>query len=119
MPEMGMIHATIPGSDGSHYKEYSPWYDLAAAIVKMAADDYVKVLRKLWRKGADIKSKRRLIVEKTELEGFFHSGWYEMLTDIDPDRLMYQCRITAKEKEKAAIERANRKKIKELLREAE
>ena len=58
-------------------------------------------------------------MEKAELEDFFHSAWYEILTDIDPDRLIYQCRITAREKEKAAIERANRKKIKELLREAE
>ena len=58
-------------------------------------------------------------MEKAELEDFFHSGWYETLTDIDPDRLIYQCRITAREKEKAAIERANRKRVKELLEAAE
>ena len=82
-------------------------------------DDYIKVLRKLWRGNASLPMKRRLIAEKAELEEFFHSGWYEMLTDIDPDKLIYQCRIRAKEKEMAAIERANKKKIKELLREAE
>lgn len=117
MPEM--IHGTMAGHDGGGYTQYSPWLDLAAAIVKTAADDYVKVLRKLWKRTTDIEKKRKLIVEKAELEEFFHSGWFGMLTDIDPDRLMFQCRITAKEKEKAAIERANRKKIKELLREAE
>jgi len=117
MPEM--IHGTMAGHDSGGYTRYSPWLDLAAAIVKTAADDYVKVLRKLWKRTTDIRKKRKLIVEKTELEEFFRSGWFGMLTGIDPDKLMYQCRITAKEKEKAAIERANRKKIKELLQEAE
>jgi hypothetical protein len=114
-----MIHGTMAGHDGSGYSTYSPWLDLAAAIVKGAADDYIKVLRKLWRGNASITVKRRLIAEKAELEEFFHSGWYGMLTDIDPDKLIYQCRIRAKEKEMAAIERANKKKIKELLSEAE
>ena len=117
----GMMHGTMAGHEPDKGMG-SPWLDLAAAIVKAAADDYVGVLRKLWRKSTgpeDIRKKRILIVEKAELEDFFHSAWYEILTDIDPDRLIYQCRITAREKEKAAIERANRKKIKELLREAE
>ena len=125
------MHGTMAGHEPDKGMD-SPWLDLAAAIVKAAADDYVGVLRKLWRKSTgpeDIRKKRILIVEKAELENFFHSAWYEILTDIpvsrlevtdiDPDRLIYQCRITAREKEKAAIERANRKKIKELLREAE
>ena len=117
----GMMHGTMAGHEPDKGMD-SPWLDLAAAIVKAAADDYVGALRKLWRKNTgpeDIRKKRILIVEKAELEDFFHSAWYEILTDIDPDRLIYQCRITAREKEKAAIERANRKKIKELLREAE
>ena len=117
-----MIHGTMAGHDGSShgaYSAYSPWLDLAAAIVKAAADDYIKVLRRLWRGNASIPVKRKLIAEKAEIEDFFRSGWYDTLTDIDPDKLMYQCRIRAKEKEKAAIERANRKKIKELLKEAE
>ena len=114
-----MIHGTMAGHEGSGYSACSPWLDLAAAIVKTAVDDYIKVLRKLWRGNASLPIKRRLIAEKAELEGFFHSGWYDTLTDIDPDKLIYQCRIRAKEKEMAAIERANKKKIKELLREAE
>ena len=115
------MHGTMAGHEPGLGMD-SPWLDLAAAIVKSAVDDYVRVLRKLWRKSAnpeDIRKKRSLIVEKAELEDFFHSPWYETLTDIDPDRLIYQCKITAREKEKASIERANRKKIKELLREAE
>ena len=117
----GMIHGTMAGHE-SGAESQSPWLDLAAAIIKAAADDYVRILRKLWRKSTspeDIRRKRRLIAEKAALEDFFHSAWYEMLTDIDPDRLIYQCKLLAREKEKTAIERANRKKIKELLKEAE
>lgn len=117
----GVTRGTMAGHD-SCASMHSPWLDLAAAIVKTAADDYVKVLRKLWRKSAkpeDIRKKRKLIAEKAELEDFFHSGWYGTLTDIDPEKMIYQCRIMAKAKEQAAIERANRKKIRILLKEAE
>ena len=114
-----MIHGTMTGRESGRPDEYSPWLELAAAIVKAAVDDYIAVLRKLWRKTTDIKKKRKLIVQKAELEAFFHSEWYEALTDIDPDKLIFQCRLRAKEKEEAAIARANRKKIKELLKEAE
>lgn len=116
MPEL--IHGTMAGHEGG-CNIYSPWLDLAAAIVKTAADDYVRILRRLWRKTTDIRKKRTLIVEKTELEEFFHSGWYETLTDIDPDRLIYQCKMLAKEKELAAIERSNRKRVKQMIKDTE
>ncbi len=114
-----MIHGIVPGRDSSGDNDYSQWLEFAAFIVKDAADIYVLILRKLWRKGIDIQKKRKLIQEKIELEEFFHSEWYEMLTDIDPDRLIYQCRILAKEKEKADITRKNRRKVKKLMKEAE
>ena len=117
MPETGVINASVSRNAAGGYSEYSPWLYLAAGIVKQAADDYVIVLRKLWRKTDDIKTKRDLIVKKAQLEDFFYSSWYQTLTDIDPDKLIYQCRITAKKKEKAAIQRDNQKKIKELLME--
>lgn len=117
--EQSMMHGTMAGHDGGGYSMYSPYLDLAAAIVKTAAEDYIKLLRKLWSRKLDIRQKRKLIVEKTELEEFFHSGWYETLTDIDPDRLMYQCKMLAKEKEKEAIERSNKKRVKEQLRAIE
>jgi hypothetical protein len=111
-----MIHGTMAGHDGIGYSTDSPILDLAAAIVKAAVDDYVKTLRNLWSRNLDISRKRKLIIEKTELEEFFHSSWYEMLTDIDPDFLVYQCKILAKEKEKKAIERENIKRIKQKIR---
>ena len=119
MMEASMIHGTMAGHDGGGYSAYSPYLDLAAAIVQTAVDDYVKILRKLWNGKLDISRKRKLIVDKAELEDFFHSEWYEMLTDIDPDRLIYQCRLLAKEKEKTAIERRNKQKVKTLLQEQE
>lgn len=114
--EQAMIHGTMAGHDGIGYSADSPILDLAVGIVKAAVDDYVKTLRKLWSRNLDISRKRKLIIEKTELEEFFHSSWYEMLTDIDPDFLVYQCKILAKEKEKKAIERENMKKIKQKIR---
>lgn len=140
-----VIHGTMAGHDPGG-GQTSPWLELAAAIVKTAADDYVRVLQNLWgvsnKSATDIKGNKgsndskgpesskgskskatkkkvQLMAEKAELEDFFYSSWYETLTDIDPDRLIYQCRITAKAKEQAAIERANRKKIKALMKDME
>ena len=115
--EQAMIHGTMAGHDGIGYSADSPILDLAAAIVKAAVDDYVKTLRNLWSRNLNINRKRKLIIEKTELEEFFHSSWYEMLTDIDPDFLVYQCKILAKEKEKKAIERKNMKRIKQEIKQ--
>ena len=115
--EQAMIHGTMAGHDGIGYSTDSPILNLAAAIVKAAVDDYVKTLRNLWSRNLNISRKRKLIIEKTELEEFFHSSWYEMLTDIDPDFLVYQCKILAKEKEKKAIERKNMKRIKQKIKQ--
>ena len=143
-----VIHGTMAGHDPGG-GQTSPWLELAAAIVKTAVDDYVRVLQNLWgvsnKSATDIKGNKgskdskdskdskgpessnskatkkkvQLMAEKAELEDFFYSSWYETLTDIDPDRLIYQCKVTAKAKEQAAIERANRKKIKALMKDME
>ena len=137
-----VIHGTMAGHDPGG-GQTSPWLELAAAIVKTAVDDYVRVLQNLWgvsnksatdttgakgskdskssksSKSKATKKKMQLMAEKAELEDFFYSSWYETLTDIDPDRLIYQCKVTAKAKEQAAIERANRKKIKALMKDME
>ena len=94
-----MISAAIPWRD-NRAAQQDPYTDLASAIVAQAAKDYIKTLRKLWKKGMTIQVKRRLILEKLELERFFHSAWYEMLTDLDPDSLLAKCSRTALEQEK-------------------
>lgn len=94
-----MINAGIPWNDGNT-KQDDLYSDLAAAIITQTVKDYIKVLRKLWKKNAAIEVKRKLVLEKLELEGFFHSSWYEMLTEIDPDRLISRCQEVALEQEK-------------------
>ena len=112
------IKAIVPGQDADiRYTEYDPWLDLAAAIVKTAVDDYIRIIRKFWEKDLGIKTKRKLLLEKVEMEGFFHSPWYGTLTDIDPDDLISHCVNRAKEQELAAIERRNRKKVADLMRD--
>lgn len=61
-----------------------PYQNLANAIVAVAADDYRLALQ-------DGNSKLM-----TNLERFFHSGWYKTLTSLNPDALM---RILRKEQE--------------------
>ena len=85
--------------------------ELAAAIIRQAVKDYESVLIRLLRKPAGIK-KIRLEAERVELEVFFHSPWYETLTDIDGDRIIKATRQHAVEKEKAAIRRRLKKKLK-------
>lgn len=94
-----MISAAIPWRDTGAAQEDS-YTDLASAIVAQAAKDYIKILRKLWKKGMTVQVKRKLIFEKFELKRFFHSAWYEMLTDLDPDCLLAKCSRTALEQEK-------------------
>ena len=53
-----------------------PWQELCIAIVRKAADDYIDVLRKLWKLGVSIQAKRKLLKDKIELESFFQkSNW--------------------------------------------
>ena len=85
-----MISAMIPWRDNGAALEDS-YTDLASAVVAQAAKDYVKTLRKLWKKGTTVRAKRKQILEKLELERFFHSAWYEMLMDLDPDSLLAKC----------------------------
>lgn len=53
-----------------------PYQALANAIIAVAADDYRFALK---------HDDEGLI---QSLETFFHSEWYQMLTDVDPDRLL-------------------------------
>lgn len=62
---------------------------LANAIVKQAADDYLSVKARFHRSDDDWKdtvSGRKK--KEDELVKFFHSDWYELLTDLDGDTLI-------------------------------
>jgi len=110
-------HVEVVGAGYRTASQDTPYDELAMAIIKQAVKDYVKVIRMLWDKKLTVVQKRNLMLEKADLEGFFHSDWYEWLTDINPDKLMAQCRVIAKEKEKQAIEKRNKAAIKKLLEE--
>lgn len=58
----------------------NPYQNLANAIVAVAADDYRLAMR---------ESNSQLI---SSLEKFFHSGWYKMLTNLNPDTLLAHLR---------------------------
>ncbi len=111
------MHGTVAGQDkGSAF--FDPWLELRAAIVRKAVDDYMDILRKMWKPGVSIQDKRLLLKEKLKLERFFHSRWYDCLCDVPADNLIHNCMIRAKEMEKEAIERKNKQEIKKLLKDA-
>ena len=114
----GMVHGTLPWNDGSGRLFDSPYNDLAAAIVLQAAKDYIKALQTLWNPKVSRKKKQETVLEKLELEEFFHSGWYDTLCDINPDKVIYNCRLRAEEQEREAIRKQNKRKMKKLLEEA-
>ncbi len=54
--------------------------------------------------------------EKMELEEFFHSSWYEILCEIDPDKVIVNCRRRAEEQERESIRQINRIKVQKLAK---
>ena len=106
------INGHQPWDDGSGPNLDSPYRDLATAIVTLAVKDYKKTLRSMWKNPASAKTRRRLMDTKMEIEEFFHSGAYGMYCDIDPDKLIQNCRLTAIEDEKKAIAKRNKARIK-------
>lgn len=84
---------------------------LAVAIVKQAADDYEKALRELLRNPTRDK-RRELLSVKAENEAFFRSPYYELLVDIDGERMIRQIQENAvrkeKERVKAKLEKAKK-----------
>lgn len=60
--------------------------DLANAIVLTAVKDYRVALRKLNKHPRN----QAAINTKEEVERFFHSDWYKLLTGLDPDMLIKQ-----------------------------
>ena len=57
---------------------------LANAIVLQAAKDYCTALKRVARHPKD----RDGLATKNECERFFRSGWFGVLTGIDPEMLM-------------------------------
>lgn len=58
--------------------------EFANAIIVSAAREYRTYLRKLSRNENDINA----IIKVEDLEKFFYSDWFCVLTDLDPDYLI-------------------------------
>ena len=69
---------------GSKNLAEDPYERLANAIVLQAVADYRVALKKI---KAHPKN-REAISEALEIEKFFHSGWYSILTDVDGEYLI-------------------------------
>ena len=61
---------------------------LANGIIEQAVKDYREALRRQ-KKHPDDKAAMK---EAMELEKFFHSSWYGVLTQVDPDYLIDRLR---------------------------
>lgn len=61
---------------------------LANAIVKQAAMDYMSAVKYL----KNHPDSRNAMEKAMECERFFHSDWYETLTDVDADYLIERLR---------------------------
>lgn len=72
-------------------ENYKAYENLANAIVKQAARDYMTALKRLKKNPYDRKKRK----EVRELEEFFHSDWYELLTGVDPNYLIRKLREKA------------------------
>jgi hypothetical protein len=70
-----------------HYGS-DPYQNLANAIVAQAASDYLSALKKMKKNPRN----KAAMGDAMQLEKFFHSGWYEVLTDVDPDYLIRKLR---------------------------
>lgn len=57
---------------------------LASAVILTACKDYRKVLKKLSRNPGN----RDALLEKKSIERFFRSGWFGVLTSVDPEMLI-------------------------------
>ena len=111
------VHGTLPWSDGNGNYCPSPYDDLAVGIVLQVVKDYIKAIRRMWDPRISREKKRETLLEKMELEEFFHSGWYDTLCDLDPDKVIHNCHLRAEEQEKEAIRKQNKRKRNQLLKE--
>lgn len=58
--------------------------NLANAVVEQAVKDYVKTIQVLKRDKNSIDAQKML----KDVLSFFHSEWFTVLTDLDPDVLI-------------------------------
>ena len=95
-------YIVVRHSCGTSAKD-DPYTELAAAVLMQAVDDYIEVLKTLLKGGLAKSEVRDCEILKEELERFFYSQEYEfytafLSTEIDPQALIKNCPIRAKER---------------------
>ena len=95
-------YIVVSHSCGTSTKD-DPYTELAAAVLMQAVDDYIEVLKTLLKGGLAKSEIRDCEILKEELERFFYSQEYEfytafLSTEIDPQALIKNCPIRAKER---------------------
>lgn len=88
---------------GSKNLAEDPYERLANAIVLQAVSDYRTALKKI---KAHPKN-RQAIDEALEIEKFFRSGWYQMITSVDGEFLIRKLQEEVRQSESI---RGNKKK---------
>ena len=68
------------------------WGDFAEAIVLRAVEDYRHVNNRLRENPDDL----RLQEQKEEIEEFFLSAWFRVLTDLNGKRLLHRLQVEMK-----------------------
>lgn len=69
-----------------HTITLDPYEELANAIVEQAAKDYREMRRKLRKNPNDMTARGQM----GEVVRFFHSRWFGILTDANPDYILEQ-----------------------------
>ena len=69
-----------------HTITLDPYEELANAIVEQAAKDYREMYRKLRKNPNDMTARGQM----GEVVRFFHSRWFGILTDANPDYILEQ-----------------------------
>ena len=69
-----------------HTITIDPYEELANAIVEQAAKDYREMRRKIRKNPTDMTARGQM----GEVVKFFHSRWFGILTDANPDYILEQ-----------------------------
>ena len=77
------------------YVPRNGWDDLAEAIILRAVEDYRHTNNRLRVKPEDDRLQKR----KEEIEEFFRSSWFQVLTDLNGRQLLHQILVEMKERE--------------------
>ena len=102
-----------PWDTGSSAKD-DPYTELSVEILMVSVEDYIEVLKTLLRGDLSDSEIHDCKLVKKRLEKFFRSKEYEfyaafLSTEIDPEILIQQCGLRAKERLEAELEKEREK----------